>query len=200
MFNPSTSNSQYRSCHTGPSSASYSLSKASRDCTSILKRFHALSLPLCTLIQRPVLPKPTQTLKIDHLPSDAPASWENGTWQVPSQLSHSGNGVHFSRPQCVKWSMTCIINLIGCRQAQRFLLRWLPGWKWTSNSGPQQHVTAKTTNSFYYMVFSKSDNHLIWFQHKISHNSSPSISVAGFWNPYDTWISMNFSLKWRRSK
>ena len=73
MLNPSTSKSQYRSLYTGPSNASYSLSKASRECTSILKRFHALFLPLCTLIQCLVIAMPPQSLKIDHLPSDASA-------------------------------------------------------------------------------------------------------------------------------
>ena len=44
-------------------------------------------------------------------------------------------------------------------QAQKILLCWLPGWKWTFNGGPQQHVTTKTTNSQYDMVFSKADNY-----------------------------------------
>ena len=59
-------------------------------------------------------------------------------------------------------------STVGCRQAQRVLLRWLPGWKWTFNNGPQQHVTTKTTDSKYDTVFRKSDNHWIWFKHKIS--------------------------------
>ena len=89
MLNPSTSKSQYRSLYTGPSNASYSLSKASRECTSILKRFHALFLPLCTLIQCLVIAMPPQSLKIDHLPSDASAILRErylaGTFSVVTQ-------------------------------------------------------------------------------------------------------------------
>ena len=94
VLNPSTSKSQYRSLYTGPSYALYSLSKASRDCTSILKCFHALFLPLCTLIQCLVLAMPPQSLKIDHLPSDASAilreGYLAGTFSVVTQwlLTH----------------------------------------------------------------------------------------------------------------
>ena len=89
VLDPSTSNSQYRSLYTGPSNASYSLSKASRDCTSILKRFHVLFLPLCTLMQCLVHAMPPQSLKIDHLPSDASAILRErylaGTFSVVTQ-------------------------------------------------------------------------------------------------------------------
>ena len=89
VLSPSTSKSQYRSLYTGPSNASYSLSNASRDCTSILKRFHALFLPLCTLIQCLMLAMPPQSLKIDHLPSDASAILRErylaGTFSVVTQ-------------------------------------------------------------------------------------------------------------------
>ena len=73
------------------SNASYSLSKASRECTSILKRFNALFLPLCTLIQCLVLAMPPQSLKIDHLPSDASAilgeRYLAGTFSVVPQCN-----------------------------------------------------------------------------------------------------------------
>ena len=71
------------------SSASYSLSKALCDCTSILKRFHVLFVPLCTLIQCLVLAMPPQSLKIDRLPSDASAILRErylaGTFSVVTQ-------------------------------------------------------------------------------------------------------------------
>ena len=89
VLESSTSNSRYRSLYTGPSNASYSLSKASSDCTSILKRFHALFLPLCTLSQCLVLAMPPQSLKIDHLPSDVSAILRErylaGTFSVVTQ-------------------------------------------------------------------------------------------------------------------
>ena len=89
MLNPPTSKSQYRSLYAGPSNASYSLSKASRVCASILKRFHALFLTLCTLIECLVLAMPPQSLKIDHLPGDASAILREryfaGTFSVVTQ-------------------------------------------------------------------------------------------------------------------
>ena len=51
----------------------YSLSKPSRDCTRVLKRFYALFLPMCTLSRCLVHAMPPQSTKIEHLPRDASA-------------------------------------------------------------------------------------------------------------------------------
>ena len=89
VLDPSTSKSQYRSPYTGPSNASYSRFKASRDCTNILKRFHAFFLPLCILINASCSRCRHNRWKLITYRATLPSSWENGTWQVPSQLSHS---------------------------------------------------------------------------------------------------------------
>ena len=67
--------------------------------------------------------------------------------------------------RCVKWSMTCIITITG---APLVVTRHRDetGRNWTFNSGPQQHVTTKTTTSNCDMVFNKSENIQIWFQQK----------------------------------
>ena len=94
VLDPSTSNSRYRSLYTGPSNASYSLSKPSRDCTSILKRFYALFLPMCTLSLCLVHAMPPQSTKIEHLPRDASAilreRYLTGTFSVVTQCPLQG--------------------------------------------------------------------------------------------------------------
>ena len=91
------------------SNASYSHSKASHDCTSILKRFHTLFVPLCTLIQCLVLAMPPQSLKIDRLPSDASAILVLGRYLLSchtvliKRLSKQWWGWWFETPSSPWW-------------------------------------------------------------------------------------------------
>ena len=66
-----SSNLHYRSLYHRPTNASYSLSRGSRNSVGILKCFYALLLPLCTFSHCLVHAMQTQSLKIDHLSSDA---------------------------------------------------------------------------------------------------------------------------------
>ena len=84
-----SSNSHYRSLYHGPTNASYSLTGVSCDSPDILKRFYALLLPIYTFSHCLVHAMPPQSLKIDHLPSDASAILRErylaGTFSVVTQ-------------------------------------------------------------------------------------------------------------------
>ena len=105
---------------------------------------------------------------------------------------------------CVKWPMTCNITIIG---APLGVARHRE-FSFVDYQAENGHAIVDLSNMWLLKplthnttcFFSTSDNHQIWFQHKISHTLSPSKSVAGLWNPKVTWISMIFSLKLGWSK
>ena len=86
--------SRYRSLAyilmSGPTNASYILTGVSYNSAGIPKRFYALFLPLCILSRCRLNRRKLNTYR-----ATRPPSWENGTWQVPSQFSHSD--ISFSR-------------------------------------------------------------------------------------------------------
>ena len=86
-----SSNSHSRSLYTGPSNALYSLSTPSCDCTSILKRFYAFFYPCAYWFLASSTRYRLNRRQLNTYRETRPPSWTNGTWQVPSQLPHSGD-------------------------------------------------------------------------------------------------------------
>ena len=87
-----SSNSHCRSLYRGPANASYSLTGVSYDSAGIPKRFYALFYPCAHSVDASFMRCRLNRRKLNTYRETRPPSWENGTWQVPSQLSHSEKG------------------------------------------------------------------------------------------------------------